>query len=112
MDYRDHHHMLPRSRAAPLLGHHADSFRRRNSSHVGCDRRNRPPVFRESEIYTRKAFGRILAKRYFTEFELALLRVIAAAGPHPPSLDVQTGDRERIDAALARLPKEDVSSVA
>ena len=33
---------------------------------------SRPPVFRESEIYTREAFGRILAKRYFTEFGLAL----------------------------------------
>jgi len=33
---------------------------------------SRPPVFRESEIYTKKEFGRILAKRYFSEFELAL----------------------------------------
>ena len=36
---------------------------------------SRPPVFRESELYSKQAFGRILAKRYFTEFELALNRL-------------------------------------
>jgi len=33
---------------------------------------SRPPVFRESELYSKKALGRILAKRYFTETGLAL----------------------------------------
>ncbi|HEY1958847.1 MAG TPA: hypothetical protein VGH28_24710 [Polyangiaceae bacterium] len=46
------------------------------------------------------------------EFELALLRVLLARGPHPAMLDEQASDRARVDAALALLPKEAVSSVA
>ncbi len=47
-----------------------------------------------------------------TDFELALLRMLLAKGPHPASLAEREGDRARIDAALALLPKEAVSSVA
>lgn len=46
------------------------------------------------------------------EFELALLRVLLARGPHPAILDEQPTDRPRIDAALATLPKDPLSSVA
>jgi hypothetical protein len=34
---------------------------------------SRPPVFRESDIHTKKDFGRILAKRYLTEFDRGVL---------------------------------------
>jgi hypothetical protein len=47
-----------------------------------------------------------------TDFELALLRTLLAKGPHPASLAEREDDRARIEAALARLPKEAVSSVA
>lgn len=45
------------------------------------------------------------------DFELALLRVLLAKGPHPASLMEDPSDRPRIDAALALLPNP-VSSVA
>ena len=47
-----------------------------------------------------------------TDFEIALLRTLLAIGPHPVSLALLPDDRARVDAALARLPKEAVSSVA
>jgi hypothetical protein len=47
-----------------------------------------------------------------TDFELALLRTLVAKGPHPALLAEREDDRPRIEAALARLPKEAVSSVA
>ena len=43
-----------------------------------------------------------------TDFELSLLRALLAKGPHPAALASKDGDRARIDAALARLPKEAV----
>jgi hypothetical protein len=46
------------------------------------------------------------------DFELALLRVLAAKGAHPAVLGERPGDRARIDAALALLPRDAVSSVA
>ena len=45
------------------------------------------------------------------EFELALLRVLLAKGPHPAELAEEATDRPRIDAALALLPNP-VPSVA
>ncbi len=47
-----------------------------------------------------------------SEFELALLRTLLAKGPRPEALAEVTTDRARVDAALALLPKEQVSSVA
>jgi hypothetical protein len=47
-----------------------------------------------------------------TDFELSLLRTLLAKGPYPAALAPKDDDRTRIDAALARLPKEAVSSVA
>ncbi len=47
-----------------------------------------------------------------TDFELALLRVLLAKGPHPAALAEHEGDRARVDAALALLPKDAISSVA
>jgi hypothetical protein len=47
-----------------------------------------------------------------TDFELVLLRTLLAIGPHPAMLAPKDDDRTRVDAALARLPKEAVSSVA
>ncbi len=47
-----------------------------------------------------------------SEFELALLRVLLAKGPHPAALAMQEGDRARVDAALALLPKDAIPSVA
>lgn len=46
-----------------------------------------------------------------SDFELSLLRVLLAKGKHPSELREDPNDRQRIDVALARLPKE-VSSVA
>ena len=46
------------------------------------------------------------------EFELALLRVLLARGPHPAILDEHPTDRPRVEAALATLPKDPLSSVA
>ena len=43
-----------------------------------------------------------------TDFELSLLRTLLAKGPHPAALVLREDDRTRIDAALARLPKEAV----
>jgi hypothetical protein len=43
-----------------------------------------------------------------TDFELALLRTLLAKGPHPVALAAKEDDRPRVDAALARLPKEAV----
>jgi len=43
-----------------------------------------------------------------TDFEMALLRTLLAKGPHPTSLALKDDDRARVDAALARLPKEAV----
>jgi hypothetical protein len=43
-----------------------------------------------------------------TDFELALLRTLLAIGPHPAALALLPDDRARVDAALARLPKEAV----
>lgn len=40
-------------------------------------------------------------------FELALLRVLLAKGPHPAIFDEDPADRPRIDDALARLPRQD-----
>lgn len=47
-----------------------------------------------------------------TEFELALLRLLLAKGPHPAALAEREGDRACIDAALALLPKDAIPSVA
>jgi hypothetical protein len=47
-----------------------------------------------------------------TDFELSLLRTLLAKAPHPESLAEREGDRARVDEALARLPKEAVSSHA
>jgi len=47
-----------------------------------------------------------------TDFEVAILRMLLSKGPHPASLALADDDRTRVDAALARLPKEAVSSVA
>ena len=44
-----------------------------------------------------------------TDFELSLLRTLLAKIPHPIVLAEHEGDRARVDAALARLPKEAVS---
>ena len=49
---------------------------------------------------------------HITDFELALLRVLLAKGPHPVALSEREEDRARVDAALSLLPKEEVSSVA
>lgn len=46
------------------------------------------------------------------EFELALLRVLLARGPHPAIVEEQPNDRARVDAALALLPKGTIPSVA
>ena len=46
------------------------------------------------------------------DFELAVLRVLLARGPHPGALDEHADDRARVDAALALLPKDAISSVA
>ena len=43
-----------------------------------------------------------------SDFELSLLRTLLAKGPHPAALAAKDDDRTRIDAALARLPKEAV----
>jgi hypothetical protein len=49
-------------------------------------------------------------------FELALLRVLLARGPRQGSyagaLAEHSSDRERVDAALALLPKDEIPSVA
>jgi hypothetical protein len=71
---------------------------------------SRPPVFRESELYSKKAFGRILAKRYFTEFELALNSLGIFGSLEGRALERYEAE-ERLrniaelkeDAALARL---------
>jgi len=47
-----------------------------------------------------------------SDFELALLRVILGKGERPAILAEHPGDRARVDEALARLPKDAVSSVA
>jgi len=71
---------------------------------------NRPPVFRESELYSRKAFGRILAKRYFSELERALSSLSIFGSLEGRALERYEAE-ERLqniaelkeDAALARL---------
>jgi hypothetical protein len=45
-----------------------------------------------------------------TDFELALLRVLLAKGPHPSALAEEPGDRARVDEAIARLPREEARS--
>jgi hypothetical protein len=41
-----------------------------------------------------------------TGLEVSVLRVLLARGPHPRALDLESNDKERVDAALALLPKE------
>jgi hypothetical protein len=47
-----------------------------------------------------------------TDFEIVILRTLLAKGPHPAAFALKEDDRARVDEALARLPKEAVSSVA
>ena len=71
---------------------------------------SRPPVFRESELYSKEAFGRILAKRYFSEIGLALNSVSIFGSIEAYALAMYEQE-ERLrniaelknDAAMARL---------
>lgn len=47
-----------------------------------------------------------------TDFELVLVRVLAARGARPSVLEERPDDRARIDAALLLLPKGAIPSVA
>ena len=71
---------------------------------------SRPPVFRESELYSKKAFGRILAKRYFSEIGLALnsVSIFGSAEAYALAMYEQEERLRNIaelknDAAMARL---------
>jgi len=71
------------------------------------------PETRRARVRYRIARLRLERTVQLTELELALLRVLLThVRSAPPVLAVQATDRDRVETALALLPKEEVSSVA